>query len=103
MLHCPAGQGQAMSKFTKHYCHEVRENNLSGGGETGYYRKPHKGNCVFVIWLRQDESGEQPLPGPPQCALFTVLSARLMRITELLLGFDLQIQRTARHGQQSDN
>ena len=43
-----------MSKFSKRYCHEVRENSLSGGGETGYYRRPHKGNCVFVIWLRQD-------------------------------------------------
>ena len=86
----------AMSKFTKRYCHEVRENNLYGGGETGYYRKPHKGNCVFVIWLRQDEYGEQPLPCPTQCALFTVLSAQLMRSTEFMLGFDLESKRPAR-------
>lgn len=93
----------AMSKFTKRYCHEVREKSLSGGGETGYNRRPHKGNCVFVIWLRQDESGEQPLPGPPHCTLLPALSAQLMRSTEFMLGFDLQIQRTVRHGQQSDN
>ena len=85
-----------MSKFTKRYCHEVRENSLSGGGETGYYRKPHKGNCVFVMWLRQDESGEQPLPCPPHCTLLPALSAQLMRITEFMLGFDLESKRPAR-------
>ena len=62
----------AMSKFTKRYCHEVRENSLSGGVETVYYRKPHKGNCVFVMWLRQDGAGEQPLP-----CLLTVPSSLL--------------------------
>ena len=93
----------AMSKFTKRYCHEVRENNLYGGGETGYYRKPHKGNCVFVMWLRQDGAGEQALPNPPHCTLLPALSAQLMRSTEFMLGFDLQIQRTVRHGQQSGN
>ena len=85
-----------MSKFTKRYCHEVRENSLSGGVETVYYLKPHKGNCVFVIWLRQDGAGEQPLPGPPHCTLLPALSAQLMRIAELLLGFDLESKRPAR-------
>lgn len=93
----------AMSKFTKRYYQEVRENSLSGGGETGYNRRSHKGNCVFVMWLRQDRAGEQPLPGPPHCTLLPALSVQLMRSTEFMLGFDLESKRPARHGQQSDN